>query len=108
MSTGWYGWSELSLGSSDNACVTLSKCREGVVTFRCVPFSKTVGLSLWVLTKEGVFKAVVLTPIKAIRKKRLECTGNRYKSVRLCEAKECPLYVYGMGKRPSRQDRDRT
>jgi hypothetical protein len=46
---------------------------------------------------------MALTPIKAIRKKCLECTSNQYKTVRLCEEKECPLHDYRMGKRPRKQ-----
>ena len=40
----------------------------------------------------------VLTPLKAIRKKCLECAGNSPKEVRLCQTQECPLYVYRLGK----------
>ena len=43
---------------------------------------------------------MVLTPIKAIRKKCLDCVGNQYKTVRLCEDKKCPLHPYRMGRRP--------
>jgi hypothetical protein len=43
---------------------------------------------------------MVMTPMKAIRKKCLDCMGNRYKTVRLCEDKECPLHPYRMGRRP--------
>ena len=43
---------------------------------------------------------MLLTPIKAIRKKCLDCMGNQYGAVRLCEAEDCPLHPYRMGKRP--------
>tara|TARA_Y100001970_G_scaffold244796_1_gene311312 strand:+ start:1588 stop:1746 length:159 start_codon:yes stop_codon:yes gene_type:complete len=41
-----------------------------------------------------------LTPIKAIRKWCLQCSGDSYTEVRLCPIKNCPLYPYRMGKRP--------
>lgn len=41
-----------------------------------------------------------LTPIKAIRRKCLDCQGNSYISVRNCEDKNCHLYLYRLGKRP--------
>ena len=42
----------------------------------------------------------VLTPIKAIRAKCLDCSCGMAKEVRLCLIKECPLWPYRMGKRP--------
>jgi len=44
------------------------------------------------------------TPIKAIRKKCLECCGGSYKEIRGCMITECPLYPYRFGKRPKRND----
>ncbi len=41
-----------------------------------------------------------LTPIKAIRAKCLDCTGNQPKEVRLCTCLSCPLWGYRMGVRP--------
>ena len=41
-----------------------------------------------------------LTPIRAIRAKCLECSGDSAKEVRLCPIKKCPLYLYRFGKRP--------
>lgn len=43
----------------------------------------------------------MLTPLKAIRKKCLECSNYQYKEVELCPIKDCPLYPYRLGKRPS-------
>ena len=40
------------------------------------------------------------TPIKAIRKKCLDCTCNQPKEIRLCRIIDCPLYPYRMGRRP--------
>ena len=34
----------------------------------------------------------ILTPIKAIRAKCLDCSNNQYKEVRLCPIKKCALY----------------
>lgn len=42
----------------------------------------------------------ILTPIKAIRAKCLDCSGNSYGEVRECSIPSCPLYPYRLGKRP--------
>ncbi len=42
-----------------------------------------------------------LTPVKAIRAKCLDCSGDQPKEVRLCSIPECSLYPYRMGKRPT-------
>ena len=42
----------------------------------------------------------ILTPIKAIRKKCLDCSNNQYSEVRYCPITRCPLYPFRMGKRP--------
>ena len=39
----------------------------------------------------------VLRPLKAIRAKCLDCCGYVAKEVRLCTAKDCPLYLYRFG-----------
>ena len=44
-----------------------------------------------------------LTPIKAIRKKCLDCSGWKPAEVRLCEMTDCPLYRFRMGKNPNRK-----
>ncbi len=41
-----------------------------------------------------------VTPIKAIRKKCLDCSGGSSKEVDLCPIKDCNLYPYRYGKRP--------
>ena len=41
-----------------------------------------------------------LTPMKAIRKKCVECSGGSVYEVKLCTVKNCPLYCYRHGKRP--------
>ncbi len=43
---------------------------------------------------------MVLTPIKAIRKKCLDCSGGEHKEIEGCPITECPLYPYRFGKRP--------
>jgi hypothetical protein len=40
------------------------------------------------------------TPMKAIRKKCLDCSGNSSLEVELCLIKDCSLYPYRFGKRP--------
>ena len=42
------------------------------------------------------------TPIKAIRKKCLDCTAGSRKEIRLCPAGECALYPYRFGRRPDK------
>lgn len=44
----------------------------------------------------------VLTPIKAIRAKCLDCCAGQVKEVRECSVRACPLFQYRMGKRPKR------
>lgn len=42
-------------------------------------------------------------PLKAIRAKCLECSGNRPLVVRHCQSVDCPLHAYRLGKNPKRQ-----
>ena len=44
----------------------------------------------------------MLTPIKAIRAKCLECSAGQPKEVRECVIQDCPLYPFRMGKNPNR------
>lgn len=41
-----------------------------------------------------------LTPMKAIRKKCLDCCCNSYEEVKLCNIESCPLWAYRSGHRP--------
>ena len=41
-----------------------------------------------------------LTPIKAIRKKCLDCCCGQIKEVRECPIEDCPLFPFRMGMRP--------
>lgn len=45
-----------------------------------------------------------LTPMKAIRKKCLDCCCGQVKEVRLCPIKTCPLYEYRSGHRPKAEE----
>ena len=45
----------------------------------------------------------MLTPIKAIRAKCLDCCTDQIAEVRLCPSESCPLYPYRMGKNPNRK-----
>lgn len=40
------------------------------------------------------------TPIQAIRKKCIDCSGGSTKEVRLCPCKDCDLYPFRMGTNP--------
>ena len=42
-----------------------------------------------------------LTPVKAIRRKCIDCSGGSLKEVRLCQVRECALYPFRMGKNPN-------
>ena len=46
----------------------------------------------------------VLTPIKAIRAKCLDCTCNQPKQIRECTITTCALWPYRMGKRPKQEE----
>jgi hypothetical protein len=50
-----------------------------------------------------VNEIVMTTPLKAIRAKCLDCSGNKPKEVRLCPVKGCSLYVYRLGHNPKRK-----
>ena len=43
---------------------------------------------------------MLLTPVKAIRAKCLDCCCGHPSEVRICTALKCPLHPYRMGKRP--------
>ena len=46
------------------------------------------------------------TPIKAIRKKCLDCTCYQPKEIRLCTIIDCPIYPYRFGCRPDEKTID--
>lgn len=45
-----------------------------------------------------------ITPMRAIRKKCLECTNGQASEVKYCLIKDCPLFAYRMGHRPQETD----
>jgi hypothetical protein len=49
----------------------------------------------------------ILTPIKAIRAKCVDCSGGQLGEVRLCPVTTCALWPYRMGKRPTDVDHER-
>lgn len=48
---------------------------------------------------------IVTNPVKAIRKKCLECSAGQIKEVELCPITDCALYPFRFGKNPYRQKR---
>ena len=46
------------------------------------------------------------TPIKAIRKKCLDCTCGQVKEIRLCPVVSCACYPYRFGRRPDKATLD--
>jgi hypothetical protein len=50
----------------------------------------------------------IKSPLKAIRKFCLFCSGDSPKEARLCTAKDCPLYPFRLGKNPFRKRRELT
>lgn len=43
-----------------------------------------------------------ISPLKAIRKKCLDCCLSSVKEVKLCPCDDCPLYPFRFGKNPNR------
>lgn len=43
----------------------------------------------------------MLTPLKAIRAKCLDCSGGQPKEVRFCPVEDCPLHHLRFGKNPA-------
>ena len=41
------------------------------------------------------------TPLKAIRKKCMDCSNDVKKEVRLCPIVSCPIWPYRFGKKPT-------
>lgn len=46
----------------------------------------------------------ILTPIKSIRAKCIDCCNGQRYEVKLCAIRECPLYAYRFGRRPRKDD----
>ena len=49
--------------------------------------------------------AKILTPLRAIRAKCIDCSAGSIKEVRECVMLDCPLYPYRLGKSPNRKPR---
>lgn len=45
-----------------------------------------------------------LTPMRAIRKKCIECSGGQTSEVKYCKVKNCALYPYRSGHRPKDEE----
>ena len=45
----------------------------------------------------------MLTPLKAIRAKCLDCCCGQVAEVKLCPAEDCPIWPYRMGHNPNRK-----
>jgi hypothetical protein len=52
-------------------------------------------------TKDG--HSHIYTPLKAMRRKCLDCCCHSSKEVELCSVKDCALYPYRLGKHPTRK-----
>ncbi len=46
------------------------------------------------------------SPIKAIRAKCLDCCCGNHAEVKVCTAKDCPLFYFKSGRNPYRQPRE--
>lgn len=46
-----------------------------------------------------------LTPMKAIRKKCLDCSNGQFNKVKGCPIEKCPLYYFRLGHNPIRTER---
>jgi hypothetical protein len=53
--------------------------------------------------KNKGIKEMHLSPVKAIKKHCLDCSGNSKKEVRECIIQDCPLYPFRLGKNPNRK-----
>lgn len=49
-----------------------------------------------------------LTPLKAIREKCLDCSGDQSKEVRNCPIESCTLWPYRFGKRPKTSNTEKS
>lgn len=47
--------------------------------------------------------AEILSPLKSIRAKCLDCMCDQPQEVRLCPSENCPLWPYRMGHNPNRK-----
>lgn len=54
------------------------------------------------MLRGGSMDKLFNTPIKAIRKKCLDCCCGSIKEVRECTVIKCPIYPYRFGRRPDK------
>ena len=54
------------------------------------------------MLRDGLMAKLFDTPLKAIRKKCLDCSYWSPKEVRTCTIIKCPIYPYRFGRRPSK------
>ena len=45
----------------------------------------------------------IVSPLKAIRAKCIDCSGGQLKEVKECIITDCPLYPFRMGTNPNRE-----
>lgn len=57
-------------------------------------------------TTETITTPRTTTPIKAIRAKCFECSGESFQEIRLCPIPGCPLWPFRFGKRPKTAARE--
>ena len=55
------------------------------------------------MSEEQKETAEITSPIKAIRAKCLDCCIGQREEVKLCPAKDCPLWPFRLGKNPNRK-----
>lgn len=48
----------------------------------------------------------ILTPMKSIRAKCIDCCCGQFKEVKTCTVKTCALWPYRLGKRPLKKTAD--
>ena len=48
----------------------------------------------------------IISPLKAIRARCLDCCAGQAQEVKLCPAQNCPLYPFRLGKNPFRKSRE--
>ena len=54
---------------------------------------------------EGTLETRIISSIKAIRRKCLECSNFSVSEIAKCEIEHCPLWVFRFGKDPGRTKR---
>lgn len=54
---------------------------------------------------EGYTGEIIISPLKAIRAKCIECCCGSKNEVKLCTCCDCPLYPFKLGKSPYRKGR---